>query len=273
MLSGIGPQEHLSALGVPVIQHLAGVGQSLQDHYSAPLKLRCRVPITVNDVMLSNAKKLRVGLEYYLLRKGPLAMCTSPAALFARTRPELASPDVKLSIQPFSADRPQDGLHPWSGFSMIVYQLRPDSRGQITLKSADPADAPAVYPNYLTAETDQQTIVVGLKLCRQLLAQPALAQFAESEYLPGAAVRSDDELLDFARRRGGTVYHPTSTCKMGVDPMAVVDPELRVRGITGLRVADASVMPTVVSGNTNAAAIMIGERCADLVRQELRMAA
>jgi choline dehydrogenase len=250
-----------------------GVGQSLQDHYSAPLKLRCRVPITVNDVMLSKAKKLKVGLEYYLLRKGPLAMCTSPAALFARTRPELASPDVKLSIQPFSADRPQDGLHPWSGFSMIVYQLRPDSRGQIKLKSADPADPPAVYPNYLTAETDQQTVVAGLKLCRQLLAQPALAQFAESEYLPGAAVQSDDELLNFARRRGGTVFHPTSTCKMGVDPMAVVDPELRLRGITGLRVADASVMPTVVSGNTNAATIMIGERCADLVRQEDRLAA
>jgi choline dehydrogenase len=273
MLSGIGPQEHLAALGIPLVQHLPGVGQSLQDHYSAPLKLKCRVPITLNDVMQSNAKKLKVGLEYYLLRKGPLAMCTSPAALFARTRPELASPDVKLSVQPFSADRPQDGLHPWSGFSMIAYQLRPDSRGQITLKSANPADPPAVYPNYLTAETDQRTIVAGLKLCRQLLAQPALAQFTESEFLPGAAVQSDEELLDFARRRGGTVFHPTSTCKMGIDAMAVVDPDLRVRGVTGLRVADASVMPTVVSGNTNAATIMIGERCADLARQEMRMAA
>jgi choline dehydrogenase len=156
---------------------------------------------------------------------------------------------------------------------MIGYQLRPDSRGEIKLKSADPADPPAVYPNYLTAENDQRTIVAGLRLCRELLAQPALAQFVASEYLPGVAVQSDTELLDFARRRGGTVYHPTSTCKMGIDAMAVVDPELRVRGVTGLRVADASVMPTVVSGNTNAATIMIGERCADLVRQELRMAA
>jgi choline dehydrogenase len=273
MLSGIGPQEHLAALGIPVVQHLPGVGQSLQDHYSAPLKLKCRVPITLNDVMQSNAKKLKVGLEYYLLRRGPLAMCTSPAALFARTRPELASPDVKLSVQPFSADRPQDGLHPWSGFSMIAYQLRPDSRGEIKLKSADPADPPAVHPHYLTAETDQKTIVAGLKLCRQLLAQAALAQFAESEFLPGPAVQSDAELLDFARRRGGTVYHPTSTCRMGTDPMAVVDPDLCVRGVTGLRVADASIMPTVVSGNTNAATIMIGERCADLVRQEVRLAA
>jgi choline dehydrogenase len=273
LLSGIGPQEHLAGLGIPLVQHLPGVGQSLQDHYSAPLKLKCRVPITLNDVMQSNVKKLKVGLEYYLLRRGPLAMCTSPAALFARTRPELASPDVKLSVQPFSADRPQDGLHPWSGFSMIAYQLRPDSRGQITLKSANPADPPAVYPNYLTAETDQRTIVAGLKLCRELLAQPALAQFAESEFLPGPGVQSDEELLDFARRRGGTVYHPTSTCKMGIDAMAVVDPELRVRGVIGLRVADASVMPTVVSGNTNAATIMIGERCADLARQEVRLAA
>jgi choline dehydrogenase len=156
---------------------------------------------------------------------------------------------------------------------MIGYQLRPDSRGEIKLKSANPADPPAVYPNYLTAENDQRTIVAGLRLCRELLAQPALAQFIASEYLPGVAVQSDTELLDFARGRGGTVYHPTSTCKMGIDAMAVVDPELRVRGVTGLRVADASVMPTVVSGNTNAATIMIGERCADLVRQELRMAA
>ena len=267
------PQDHLADLGVPIVHHLPGVGQSLQDHYSAPLKLKCRLPITINDVMLSNAKKLKVGLEYYLLRRGPLAMCTSPAALFTRTRPELASPDVKLSVQPFSADRPQDGLHPWSGFSMIGYQLRPDSRGEIKLKSANPADPPAVYPNYLTAENDQRTIVAGLRLCRELLAQPALAQFIASEYLPGSAVQSDAELLEFARRRGGTVYHPTSTCKMGIDAMAVVDPELRVRGVTGLRVADASVMPSVVSGNTNAATIMIGERCADLVRQELRMAA
>src|SRR6266566_2949221 len=274
MLSGIGPQEHLTALGIPVVQHVPGVGQSLQDHYSAPLKLKCRVPITVNDVMLSNAKKLKVGLEYYLLRKGPLAMCTSPAALFARTRPELASPDVKLSIQPFSADRPQDGLHPWSGFSMIAYQLRPDSRGHIALKSANPADPPAVHPNYLTAETDQRTIVDGLKLCRRILQSPHMQPFLESEFLPGPDVQTDEALLDFARRRGGTVFHPTSTCKMGVDAMAVVDPELRVRGIEGLRVADASVMPTVVSGNTNAATIMIGEKAADLVREEAtRMAA
>jgi choline dehydrogenase len=273
LLSGVGPQPQLAEFGISVVQHLPGVGRNLQDHYSAPIKLRCRLPVTVNDVMLSNAKKLKVGLQYYLFHTGPLATISSPAALFARTRPELASPDIKCSVSPFSADRPQDGLHPWSGFTTIVYQLRPESRGEIRLKSPDPRDPPAVHPNYLSAETDRQTIVAGLKLLRRILAQPQLAGFVERELLPGPEVASDEQLLDHASRRGGTVYHPTSTCRMGVDPMAVVDPELRIRGIEGLRVADASVMPTVVSGNTNAATIMIAEKLADLLRQELRLAA
>jgi choline dehydrogenase len=267
MLSGIGPQEQLAQFGIAVVQHVPGVGQSLQDHYSAAVKLKCAQPVTVNDVMLSSARKLKAGLQYYTMHTGPLAMISSPAALFARTRAELASPDVKISISPFSADRPQDGLHKWSGFTTIAYQLRPESRGQIRLKSADPAEPPAVHPNYLTAELDQQTLVAGLKLCRQLLAGPHLAPFVATEFLPGPTVQSDDELLDYARRRGGTVYHPTSTCKMGNDALAVVDAELRVHGVAGLRVADASIMPTLVSGNTNAATIMIGERAADLARQ------
>jgi choline dehydrogenase len=273
MLSGIGPQQHLSELAIPVLHNLPGVGQSLQDHYSAPIKLKSRLPVTVNDVMLSNVRKLKAGLEYYMFHRGPLSMISSPAALFARTRPELASPDIKCSISPFSADRPQDGLHPWSGFTMIAYQLRPESRGEIKLRSPDPFDAPAVHPNYLATETDRRTIVAGLKLCRQILANPNLETFIQSEFQPGPEVESDEQLLDYARRRGGTVYHPTSTCKMGSDPLAVVDAELRVHGIDGLRVADASIMPTVVSGNTNAATIMIGEKVADMVRQKVRLAA
>jgi choline dehydrogenase len=273
MLSGIGPAGHLAEHGIAVVQDIPGVGQNLQDHYSAPIKLKCRLPITVNDVMLSNVKKLKVGLQYYIRRTGPLAMISSPAALFARTRPELASPDIKISCSPFSADRPQDGLHKWSGFTLIAYQLRPDSRGEIKLKSANPADPPALHPNYLSDENDRRTLVDGLKLCREILAQPLMQQYIAEEFLPGPGVRSDAELLAHARARGGTVYHPTSTCKMGIDARAVVDPELRVRGIEGLRVADASVMPTLVSGNTNAAAIMIGEKAADLVRQKMRLAA
>jgi choline dehydrogenase len=274
MLSGIGPQDHVAGFGIPVVHHLPGVGQSLQDHYSAAIKLRCKLPVTINDVMLSNARKLKAGLEYYMFHRGPLSMISSPAALFARTRPELASPDIKCSISPFSAERPQDGLHRFSGFTMIAYQLRPESRGEIKLKSPDPFDAPAVHPNYLATETDQRTIVAGLKLCRQILATPNMQRFVETEFQPGSAVESDEELLDYARRRGGTVYHPTSTCKMGNDPMAVVDPELRVHGVDGLRVADASIMPTIVSGNTNAATIMIGEKVADIIRRPAaRMAA
>ena len=273
MLSGIGPKDHLAGFGIPVVHDLPGVGQSLQDHYSAPIKLRCKLPITVNDVMLSSARKLKAGLEYYLFHRGPLSMISSPAALFARTRPELASPDVKISISPFSAERPQDGLHRFSGFTSIAYQLRPESRGEIKLKSPNPFDAPAVHPNYLATETDQRTIIAGLKLCRRILAAPQMQSLVEAEFQPGSAIESDEKLLDYARRRGGTVYHPTSTCKMGHDPMAVVDAELRVHGIEGLRVADASIMPTVVSGNTNAATIMIGERVADMARQQLALAA
>jgi choline dehydrogenase len=273
LLSGIGPRDDLAAFGIPVVQHLPGVGKALQDHYSAPIKLKSRNVATVNDVMLSNLKKVKTGLDYFLFRRGALAAIPGPAALFARTRAGLASPDVKCSISPFSADRPQDGLHPWSGFTMIAYQLRPESRGEIKLKSADPTVAPAMFPNYLATPTDQQCIVEGLKLCRRILARPEMVRFIASEFLPGPAVQSDEDWLDHARRTGGTVFHPTSTCKMGVDPMAVVDPALRVHGIAGLRVADASIMPTVVSGNTNAAAIMIGEKCADLARQELRAAA
>jgi choline dehydrogenase len=273
MLSGIGPAAALAGHGIAAVHDLPGVGQNLQDHYSAPIKLKCRLPITVNDVMLSNVRKVQEGLKYYLFKNGALATISSPAALFIRTRPELASPDVKISVSPFSADRPQDGLHKWSGFTLIAYQLRPESRGEIALKSADPGEPPAMRPNYLSEETDRRAIVEGLKTARKLLGQPPLADYVAEEFLPGPAVQSDAEWLDHARRRGGTVYHPTSTCKMGIDAMAVVGPDLAVHGIGGLRVADASVMPTVVSGNTNAATIMIGEKCADLVRRQVRVAA
>ena len=273
MLSGVGPAETLSEFGIPLVKDLPGVGQSLQDHYSAPIKLRSRFPVTVNDVVNSNVGKARAGLQYLMFRTGALTLATSPAALFARTRPELASPDIKCSMSPFSADRPQDGLHKWSGFTMIAYQLRPDSRGEVRLKSTRPNDAPAMIPNYLSAELDQRTIVAGLKLCRQILTNPHLQHFVESEYLPGPQIQTDDELLDFARRAGNTVFHPTSTCKMGIDARAVVDPELRVHGLSGLRVVDASVMPTVASGNTNAPTIMIAEKAADLIRGAMRMAA
>jgi choline dehydrogenase len=272
LLSGVGPQEQLAAHGIELVKHSPGVGQAMQDHYSAPIKLKCRYPITVNDVMQSNLKKLRTGLEYYLLRRGPMAAISAQVALFARTRPELATPDIKMSISIFSADRPQDGLHPWSGFTIIVYQLRPESRGEIRLKSANPQDPPAMIPNYLATETDRRTITDGLMLGRRILATPHMQHYLAEEFLPGPAVVNDAQMLEHARNCGGTVFHPTSTCKMGIDTMAVVDPELRVIGIDALRVVDASVMPTVVSGNTNAATIMIAEKAADIVRQRVPLA-
>ena len=273
LLSGVGPEAELAALGIQVVHHLPGVGKSMQDHYSAPIKLKCPLPITVNDVMQSNLRKLAVGLQYYLFHRGPLTMAAGPAALFVRTRPELATPDVKISVAPFSADRVQDGLHAWSGFGLTIYQLRPESRGEIKLKSADPAVPPAMYPNYLATETDRRAIVDGLKIGRRILATDAMRRFVSEEYQPGPAVHTDEQLLQHARNTGGTVFHPTSTCKMGGDPMAVVDDQLRVHGMQGLRVVDASIMPTVVSGNTNAATIMIGEKGADMVKQAMRAGA
>ena len=273
MLSGVGPGEHLAGLGVEVVHNLPGVGQNLQDHYSAAIKLKSKHPITINDVMLSKFRMLKSGLDYFLFRKGALTVITAEVALFARTRPELATPDVKFSIATFSADRPQDGLHRWSGFTLLIYQLRPESRGEIRLKTPRAQDAPAMHPSYLAAETDRRTIVDGLKLGRRLLDSRWMQDFIEAEYLPGASVQTDAQLLDYARRNGGTVFHPTSTCRMGPDPMSVVDAELRVHGLEGLRVADASVMPTVISGNTNAATIMIAEKASDMMRARVPLAA
>ncbi|MGD0430541.1 MAG: choline dehydrogenase [Acetobacteraceae bacterium] len=273
LLSGVGPETHLAEMGVDVVHDLPGVGQCLQDHYSAAVKLRCKEKITFNDVMMNPLKQLAVGVRYLVFRDGPLTMAAGPCALFARTRPELATPDVKLSISPFSSDNPAAGLHKFSGFTVIVYQLRPDSRGEIKLKSLDAAASPSIVPRYLSDRNDQRTIVDGLKLIRRILATWHFERYIDAEFQPSSKIQTDEELLDYARQFGGTVYHPTSTCRMGNDPMAVVDPELRVHGIEGLRVVDASIMPTVASGNTNAATIMIGEKAADLIRGRMAMAA
>ncbi|HWG70062.1 MAG TPA: choline dehydrogenase [Steroidobacteraceae bacterium] len=272
LLSGIGPAAHLKEHGIEVRHDLPGVGQSMQDHYQARIVLKCRFPITVNDIMMSKTRMVKTGLDYLLRRKGPLTIAAAQAGLFARTRAELETPDVQYATVIFSADRPAEGLHKFSGFSLVAYQLRPESRGELKLKSADPSAAPAMHPNYLATETDRRTIIDGLKLARRLLATPDMQHFITGEYIPGEHVQTDDELLAYAMQYGGTVFHPTSTCKMGSDPMAVVDAALHVHGLQGLRVVDASIMPAVVSGNTNAATIMIAEKAADMMRQGAREA-
>jgi choline dehydrogenase len=266
MLSGIGPAAHLAEMGIETRLDLQGVGQNLQDHYQTRFAYRCTEAITVNDIMMSKLQMAKVGLQYLLTRTGPLTISAGQVGIFAKSHADLPEPDLQFHFIVFSADRPAEGLHKFSGFTQNVCQLRPESRGEIRLKSADPATHAAILPNYLDAVIDQQAMIDGLKLSRAIAARPAMARYIAGEYLPGEQVQSDDELLDYARAYGGTIYHPCGTAKMGSDRMAVVDDQLRVRGAEGLRVADASIMPTLVSGNTNAACIMIGEKVSDLLR-------
>jgi choline dehydrogenase len=256
----------LQESGVVVVHDLPGVGQNLQDHYQTRITYRCRFPVTLNDVMMSPWRMALAGLQYAVRRSGPLTVSAGQVGIFARTRPELATPDIQFLLIPFSADRPGEGLNKFSGFLQNCCQLRPESRGEILLRSPDAATYPAIHANYLSSDLDRRTLVAGLKLGRLIAGRPAMQHWIESEHLPGADVQGDEDLLDHARRYGGSIFHPSGTCRMGRDRMAVVDESLRVHGLAGLRVADASIMPTVVSGNTNAACIMIGEKAADLVR-------
>ena len=264
-LSGLGPAALLRQHGITVLRDIPGVGSDLQDHLQARLQYRVTRPITVNDAVNRFDRRMWAGLRYVLFRKGPLAVSAGYAGGFFRTDPRLESPDVQCHLLLFSADKPGGSLHPWPGMTASICQLRPESRGTLHIKSADPADAPEIKLNYLSTEGDKRTMVQGLQMLRRVMAAPALKPFVAEERDPGPSCASDADLLAFIRARGTTIFHPTSTCRMGIDEASVVDPELRVKAVSRLRVADASVMPTVVSGNTNAACIMIGEKCSDLV--------
>ena len=269
MLSGIGPAAHLQDRGIEPLHDLPGVGQNLQDHFNIRMVYKCTQPLTINDIMMSPTRMAAMGLQYLLFRTGALTASAGQVGIFTRTRPDLPTPDVQFHFIGFSADRPAEGLHKFSGFTQHVCQMRPESRGEIALKSSDPMAAPAIRPNYLATELDRATMLAGLKIGRRIADQPAMLPMIESEYLPGAEITSDSDLMTYIRNYGATVYQPVGTAKMGRDEMAVVDDQLRVHGINGLRVADASIMPTLVSGNTNAACIMIGEKCADLLRGQI----
>lgn len=267
-LSGVGPAPLLRAHGVNVVADMPEVGANLQDHYNGRLVYVASEPFTLNDVTGSLWRGAREALRFAFQRKGFLTMGASYAAGFLRTDPALATPDIQAGIALFSADRAGENLHPFPGFSMIVRILRPESRGSVLMQSADPLQAPLIRPNYLGVEKDRTVLLAGMKAVRRIMQTATMRRYIVREHEPGAACASDGEWLDFLRRRGGISYHPVGTCRMGSDAASVVDERLRVRGLQGLRVVDASIMPTIVSGNTNAPVIMIAEKGADMILQD-----
>ena len=269
MLSGIGPGQNLSDNGVEVALELKGVGQNLQDHLQARPVFKCRSS-TINTETNSMFKQALIGIEYALKRTGPMTMAASLGTGYLKTRPELETPDIQFHLQPFSTDKVGTGTHPFNAFTASVLQMRPESAGHLELRSSKATDHPVIHPNYLATTTDQQTIVDGIKVARRIAGfEPAKSEILE-EYAPGKAVAENDDaaILAWARDTATTIYHPTGTCKMGQDDRSVVDERLRVRGVGKLRVVDASIMPVIVSGNTNAPAIMIGERASDFILED-----
>ena len=269
-LSGVGPRALLGSHGIPVVLDAPGVGDALQDHLYVRTFWRCTKAITLNDDMMSLWRKMGIGLNYFFRRRGPLTISAGLAAAFTRTRPDVPRPDAQYYFINFSMQKRGGLLHPFSAFTCSLSQLRAESRGWVRIKSPDPAVAPAIQYNYLSTENDRRMMVDGLKLLRRMVTTKPLSDYVVKEEYPGEGVQSDADWLAFCRESGETVFHPTSTCRMGTDDASVVDPRLCVRGIAGLRVIDASVMPSVVSGNTNAATIAIAEKGADLVLVDVR---
>jgi choline dehydrogenase len=264
-LSGIGPSQLLSSLGIPVIVDLPGVGESLQDHLQLRVMYKCTKPITTNDDLRNWFRKTRIAFRWLLKRTGPLAIGINQGGLFTRVMPESKTPDVQFHFATLSAELAGAEPHPWPGFTMSVCQLRPESRGTVRIRSRDPLRPPAMQPNYLSSELDRRCAVEGVKLARRLADTNALRPYIAEEYRPGSQAKTEQDLLEFARNYGATIFHPAGTCKMGSDSMAVVDAELKVRGVERLRVVDCSIMPTLVSGNTHAPVVMIAEKAAELI--------
>jgi choline dehydrogenase len=269
MLSGIGEPEQLADHGIEVKKALPGVGKNLQDHLQARLVYKCNEP-TLNDEVTSLTGQAKIGLKYLLFRAGPMTMAASLATGFLKTRDNLETPDIQFHVQPLSAENPGKGADRFSAFTMSVCQLRPESKGEIRLASAQPRTYPKIIPNYLSTETDCRTAVAGVNIARKIARHAPLTSKISEEYRPNPALDIADYegTLDWVRNNTASIYHPTGTCKMGEGPEAVVDARLRVHGVAGLRVADCSIMPEIVSGNTNAPAIMIGEKASDLILED-----
>jgi choline dehydrogenase len=266
-LSGIGPAPLLRRHGIGVVVDAPEVGGNLQDHYQARVIVRLKERKSLNNDVRNPFKLAQMGCQWMFGRRGPLTVGAGQVGGVVAT--ELARdgrPDVQFLVMPLSVDKPGEPLHRFPGFSAAVMQARPESSGSVELRSANPLDPPRIVPNYLSAPNDAKTLVAGLKTLRRIFDQPAFRGLVtDDEYMPGNGVRSDDEIERFAREKGGTVFHPSGTCRMGSDPSSVVDPQLRVRGVQRLRVIDASVMPRMPSTNINAATIMIGEKAASLI--------
>jgi len=269
-LSGVGPAPLLQSFGIPVVRDLPGVGENLQDHLQLRVMYKCTKPITTNDDLASWWRSAKIGLQWILARSGPLAIGINQGGLFTRVLPESKTPDIQFHFATLSAELAGAKPHPWPGFTMSVCQLRPESRGTVRVRSTDAREAPSMQPNYLSTNLDRRCAVAGVKFARALAATKALQPYVAEEYRPGPEACSDEELLGFARAYGATIFHPSGTCKMGSDPMAVVDDRLRVHGVGGLRVVDCSIMPTLVSGNTHAPTVMIAEKASDLILEDAR---
>jgi len=269
-LSGIGKAAHLKDRGIEVISDLPGVGENLQDHYVIAVQHKITEPVTVNDQAQGFAFLKEVA-KYLFMKKGLLTLSAAHVQAFVKTRPELSSPDVQFHILPATMDLEKFKtqqimeLNKFPGLTTAPCQLRPESKGSIHIKSSDPREYPSIRPNYLNDPLDQETAIAGIRWARKIVSQPAMHKYLGAEIIPGEALDTDDELLGYAREIGSTIYHPVGTCKMGNDDMAVVDSQLRVKGVEGLRVIDASIMPRLISGNTNAPTIMIAEKTADMI--------
>ncbi len=262
MLSGVGPAGHLKEHGIAVVADREQVGKNLQDHITARVVCKTREPITLNDDMRSWWGQLRIGLNYILFRRGPLTYAAAQAGAFFKSRDGVPRVDAQSFLSPYSAGGIGQPLHPFSAFGVSVTQSWPTSRGSITLRDADPGSAPLIRPNYLSTEEDRRFFVNAMRKLRAMLHAGPLGAMISEEYSPGPTVGTDEQMLEFVRATASTCFHPCGTCRMGGDADSVVDPTLRVRGVTSLRVADASIMPLITSGNINAPSLMIGEKAA-----------
>jgi choline dehydrogenase len=273
-LSGIGPGALLQRHGVPLAADLPGVGENLQDHFVVPMTYRCTKPITINDVVNNPVRRIAAGLRYLLLRSGPLAANASLCGGCVRTDPALPAPDVKINLQLWhrashGRDKKRVGLSPYSAFGTNVVLLHPDNRGSVHITSADPLAHPSMRFNLFVSDSDRRTAVAGLRMLRRIMSMPAMQPYVASEDSPGPDRHSDEALLAHCRQHGRSNHHAAGSCKMGIDPMAVVDSRLRVHKVGRLRVADASIMPRIVSGNTHGPAMMIGEKAAAMILEDL----